>query len=192
MTFNTSVTYNRGGAKSYAVSAGSGSATINATTGKLTAVSPGSIILTVSTAGDANYNQRSLTKTINITSSMLAVAPMENQPAEKFAVMPDDAASAVAQEQAVAVSMAVSPNGDGLNDVLAISRIENHPDNELVISNRAGELVFKAHGYDNGAVVFDGRSNTGAPLADGVYYYTLVYYDHGKMVRHVGYFELKR
>ena len=192
VTFNTSATYNRGGAKSYAVSAGSGSATINATTGKLTAVSPGSIILTVSTAGDANYNQRSLTKTINITSSMLAVAPMENQPAEKFAVMPDDAASAVAQEQAVAVSMAVSPNGDGLNDVLAISRIENHPDNELVISNRAGELVFKAHGYDNGAVVFDGRSNTGAPLADGVYYYTLVYYDHGKMVRHVGYFELKR
>jgi gliding motility-associated-like protein len=43
----------------------------------------------------------------------------------------------------------ITPNGDGINDVLVITCIENFPDNELTIYNRWGELLYKAEGYSN-------------------------------------------
>jgi hypothetical protein len=197
VTFTTSATLNRGGAKSYAITAGSGSATINPTTGFMTAVSVGTVTLTVSTAGDASYYLASASKLITITASMLAVDPVVTNP-----VLPKEKPAPIStlgqeehndsEDQTVGVSMVISPNGDGLNDVLVINRIEDHPDNEVVIANRSGEMVFKTHGYNNGTVVFAGASNTGAPLANGVYYYTLLFYDQGKLNRRVGYFELRR
>ncbi len=196
VTFTTSATLNRGGAKSYAVKAGTGSATINPTTGFMTAVSVGTVTLTVSTAGDANYYAASASKLITITASMLATGSTDS--GTSVSEMPLKSIPPVTEESGslddheVAISMVISPNGDGLNDVLIVNHIEEHPANELVIADRNGEMVFKTHGYNNGTVVFAGMSNTGVPLANGVYYYTLVFYDQGKSVRRVGYFELRR
>ena len=196
VTFTTSATLNRGGAKSYAVKAGTGSATINPTTGFMTAVSVGTVTLTVSTAGDANYYAASASKLITITASMLATGSTDS--GTSVSEMPLKSIPPVTEESGslddheVAISMVISPNGDGLNDVLIVNHIEEHPANELVIADRNGEMVFKTHGYNNGTVVFAGMSNTGVLLANGVYYYTLVFYDQGKSVRRVGYFELRR
>jgi gliding motility-associated-like protein len=43
----------------------------------------------------------------------------------------------------------VSPNGDGLNDVLIIDNIEYFPNNKLEIFNRYGSLVYSKDSYDN-------------------------------------------
>lgn len=61
-----------------------------------------------------------------------------------------------------------------------------------MITDRKGKAVFKAHGYNNDTIVFAGLSDTGVQLEDGIYYYTLVWYDHGSMNRKLGYFKLKR
>jgi gliding motility-associated-like protein len=192
VTFTTSATFNRGGAKSYAVAAGTGSATINSSTGYITAVSTGTVTLTVSTAGDANYYPESTSKLMTITASMLSVRPIDEDAVLKVVesnIATEDNSLA---ERAVTIPMMLSPNGDGVDDVLIINHLEDYPENELVIANRNGEMVFKTHGYNNSSAVFSGVSNTGAPLADGVYYYTLVFYDQGRLNRRVGYFKLKR
>lgn len=43
----------------------------------------------------------------------------------------------------------ITPNGDGINDVLYISNIDVFPDNEVIIINQAGSIVFSAKNYDN-------------------------------------------
>src|SRR5690606_10389073 len=42
-----------------------------------------------------------------------------------------------------------SPNGDGQNETLFISCIEEYPNNEIKVFDRYGSLVFKQKGYDN-------------------------------------------
>jgi gliding motility-associated-like protein len=70
----------------------------------------------------------------------------------------------------------ISPNGDGINDVLVIDGIAAYPENRLLIMNRNGDLVFDARGYDNSSRVFDGHSNkTGAMQLPGTYFYSLQY-----------------
>jgi len=65
-----------------------------------------------------------------------------------------------------------SPNDDGINDELEI-----YTDNsvkEIIhwqIFNRWGALVFEGHGFQPGAIVFDGDSNNQEPLPSGVYVY---------------------
>lgn len=73
----------------------------------------------------------------------------------------------------VQIPVAITPNGDGLNDVFIIDGIEDYPDNELTIFNRWGDLVFKASDYKND---WEGNSNTGIQigttnLPDGTYFY---------------------
>lgn len=43
----------------------------------------------------------------------------------------------------------ISPNGDGLNDVLVIEGIEYYPNNKIVIFNRWGHKVYEATDYQN-------------------------------------------
>ncbi|TXI14708.1 MAG: hypothetical protein E6Q66_06320 [Pedobacter sp.] len=53
---NTTATYGRGGAITYSVSAGSGSATVDSNTGFITGIGAGTLTLTAFAAGDADYN----------------------------------------------------------------------------------------------------------------------------------------
>ena len=56
-----------GGAFSYSISGGSGSATVDPTTGLISAVSAGTVTLTSTSAGDANYNGATVSQLITIT-----------------------------------------------------------------------------------------------------------------------------
>jgi gliding motility-associated-like protein len=90
------------------------------------------------------------------------------------------------------VKQAMSPNGDGINDVLVIDNIESYPDNKVSLMDNSGVMVFVTSGYDNANRVFTGRSNkTGAMLKAGTYYYVLEYHDNGEAKRKTGFFIIK-
>jgi len=74
------------------------------------------------------------------------------------------------QEKKLQIYNAVSPNGDGKNDVFFISELEDFPENKLQILNRWGQLVFEMNNYDNS---WNGKNKSGKDLEDGVYYYIL-------------------
>ena len=61
----------------------------------------------------------------------------------------------------------ISPNNDGINDILNIRCLHNYTNKTMEIYSRWGNLVYKGNGEN-----FDGRFN-GQDLPDGVYYYIL-------------------
>lgn len=93
----------------------------------------------------------------------------------------------------------ITPNGDGINDVMAIGNLSTNvnpedPDkyrnNELYIYNRWGKQVYHAKNYDtysrNGEIFVGDQSFTGEDLPDGVYYYTFYYKGKAKVVQYNG------
>lgn len=56
---------------------------------------------------------------------------------------------ALSKVMGVRVPQFISPNGDGLNDVLIIENIEFFPNNKLEIFNRYGSLVYSKDSYNN-------------------------------------------
>lgn len=70
---------------------------------------------------------------------------------------------------------AVSPNDDGLNDILKIQNITLFPNNIVTIYTRWGDKVFEMAGYDNNENVFKGFSNVRntKELPEGTYYYVI-------------------
>jgi gliding motility-associated-like protein len=88
----------------------------------------------------------------------------------------------------------ISPNGDGLNDVLIIAGIERFPDNRLEVYNRWGNLVFETNGYDHTDATrsFRGIWND-LDLPDGTYFYHFNYTDEVGIIHEmVGYIEIRR
>jgi gliding motility-associated-like protein len=76
---------------------------------------------------------------------------------------------------------AITPNGDGKNDVLKIDGIEQFPNNELVIFNRWGDVLYKAKPYQND---WQGVNQSGGELPEGTYYYVLkLNVNDGKILR---------
>jgi gliding motility-associated-like protein len=63
----------------------------------------------------------------------------------------------------------ITPNGDGFNDVLIIKNLDKYTDNNLLIADRAGKLVYEKNSYQND---WDAQN---AP--DGTYYYVISYKD---------------
>lgn len=63
----------------------------------------------------------------------------------------------------------MTPNGDGVNDVLSFSGLQYHPNSELYVYNRWGNLIHSDMNYQN--------NWDGAGLADGLYYYVLRFTD---------------
>jgi len=88
----------------------------------------------------------------------------------------------------IVIFTAVSPNGDGINDVFFIAGIEDFPESELVIFNRWGNQVFESENYQNDwAGTWDGNKD----LPDGTYFYFLkLNGEDNRTFR--GYFELHR
>ncbi|MFK8163097.1 MAG: gliding motility-associated C-terminal domain-containing protein [Lewinella sp.] len=69
---------------------------------------------------------------------------------------------------------AISPNGDGMNDRFIFTILElrpdEFPDNEIIIFNRWGDVIYEAKPYNND---WDGTSNGGEMVPEGTYYYIL-------------------
>lgn len=66
----------------------------------------------------------------------------------------------------IKIPNAMSPNGDGINDYFKIYNLESYPDNELVVIDRRGKIVYRCKNYQND------WSAEGIP--DGVYYFRLL------------------
>ena len=69
------------------------------------------------------------------------------------------------------VPNAISPNGDGMNDVFDLS---SYDVSKLEIFNRFGTLVYSKENYTN---EWHGQSNSGEELPVGTYYFTMEYQD---------------
>ncbi len=72
-------------------------------------------------------------------------------------------------ERSFTIFNALSPNGDGINDVFQIDGIEDYPNNKVQIFNRWGNMVFEQPGYKNEWSGNWGRENSLLP--DGTYFY---------------------
>jgi gliding motility-associated-like protein len=69
----------------------------------------------------------------------------------------------------------ITPNGDGMNDelifeILEFSPAEDFPDNEIIIFNRWGDIIFEQRPYTND---WRGFNSNGEKLPQGTYYYVL-------------------
>lgn len=69
----------------------------------------------------------------------------------------------------------ITPNGDGLNealvfDILLSNPAEEFPNNELIVFNRWGDIVYQSKPYANN---WQGTNNDGKELPHGTYYYIL-------------------
>ena len=81
----------------------------------------------------------------------------------------------VAQSENPFVPNTVTPNGDGANDdlvfdVITFSDPEDIPDNELIIFNRWGDIIYEAKPYNND---WNGLNMEGQPIPEATYYYVL-------------------
>lgn len=75
----------------------------------------------------------------------------------------------------VVIPEVLTPNQDGHNDVFNITNIQYFPDNELLIFNRWGHLVYSMKGYNNtwdGSANAPGKTGSGK-LPTGTYFYLL-------------------
>ncbi|MDN3583363.1 MBG domain-containing protein [Mucilaginibacter flavus] len=92
----------------------------------------------------------------------------------------------------ILVHQAVSPNGDGINDYLFIEGIKNYPENEVLLFNRNGVLVYQTFNYNNSSNLFDGHSSvTGVLQQAGTYFYKVEFVVNGEKKHKTGFFVLK-
>lgn len=86
-----------------------------------------------------------------------------------------------ASEEDIEVFNVVTPNGDGIHDVLTIRGLEDFPNNTIRIYNRWGVQVYATNAYNTQGNVFDGTSQGRATvdvdnkLPVGTYFYILDY-----------------
>jgi gliding motility-associated-like protein len=81
-------------------------------------------------------------------------------------------------EEGIQVSKGFSPDNDGINEIWKIEGIEEYQNNEVIIYNRWGNIVFTIKGYDNRLNVFKGIANRntklgGGQLPEGTYFYQI-------------------
>lgn len=84
---------------------------------------------------------------------------------------------------------ALSTNGDGLNDVLVIRNVNLYPDNNIVIYNKWGVVIYQATGYGQNNKFFRGKVNTNGKdeetVSTGTYYYVFKYKDKNNLEKTV-------
>jgi len=81
-----------------------------------------------------------------------------------------------------------TPNEDGSNDYFVVKGIEVFPDNELLVYNRWGNLVYSQVGYQN---EWNGANNSGDELPDGTYFVILKINTSEEIIL-TGYVDLRR
>jgi sugar lactone lactonase YvrE len=125
----------------------------------------GLIVFTATQAGDNNYLPATATQTLRIDK-----------------MLPD----------LVLIHQLVTPNGDGINDVLMIDGIDKYPNNKFTLTTRNGVKIYEVDGYDNAGKGFVGYSNiTGSLQQQGTYFYSLQFVAAGVIQKRVGFIVLK-
>ena len=84
------------------------------------------------------------------------------------------------------VPQIITPNGDGINDYWEVTHVDYFENNKLEIFNRWGNKVYSAKPYHN---QWNGKSDSGADLPDGTYYFIL---ELGNGLSHTGYIIIHR
>ena len=79
----------------------------------------------------------------------------------------------------VDITNAFSPDGDGVNDGWEIDGIDLHPNNQVFIFNRWGDLINEFTGYNNSDVVWNGNGSSDQIMPTGTYFYVLELLDSG-------------
>ncbi|RYE20512.1 MAG: T9SS type B sorting domain-containing protein, partial [Sphingobacteriales bacterium] len=104
---------------------------------------------------------------------------------------PDDYSRLINKVQLV-IPKALSPNGDGTNDVFTIDGISAYPENRVMVMDKQGRMIYQATGYDNYSKVFDGRSNiNGKMQLPGTYFYSVEYREGDEAKRNTGFIIIK-
>ncbi|MEO0526582.1 MAG: gliding motility-associated C-terminal domain-containing protein [Bacteroidota bacterium] len=105
----------------------------------------------------------------------------------------------VVNEDEVEVFNVITPNGDGIHDVLNIRGLEDFPNNTIRIYNRWGVLVYITKAYNTQGNVFDGTSegrvtiDQDNKLPVGTYFYILDYENAvGETISLSGYIYINR
>ncbi|MCK0158400.1 gliding motility-associated C-terminal domain-containing protein [Cellulophaga sp. F20128] len=113
--------------------------------------------------------------------------------------IPDYLDYADAVEEEVEVFNIVTPNGDGIHDVLAIKGLERFPNNTIKIFNRWGVQVYATKAYNTQGNYFDGTSSgrvtidKNKKLPVGTYFYILDYENgSGNMIQLSGYIYINK
>jgi gliding motility-associated-like protein len=83
---------------------------------------------------------------------------------------------------------AITPNGDNFNDMWVIDWIDTL-DNNVMIFNRWGDVVWNRSDYNNTTVAWKGDNKTGADLPAGTYFYVITLKDKPPLT---GWIELLR
>lgn len=75
----------------------------------------------------------------------------------------------------IGIPQGLSPNGDGLNDLLVFKGLENYPGSELTIFTKDGQVLFKSGNYQNdwSGKYLKSSSKSRDKVNQGVYYYSL-------------------
>lgn len=68
----------------------------------------------------------------------------------------------------VVIHNGISPNGDGINDVWVVEKIQNYSENVVQIFDKKGDVVYQQRGYNND---WNGTTSHGTKLPDGSYFY---------------------
>jgi gliding motility-associated-like protein len=80
------------------------------------------------------------------------------------------------------ISAIITPgNEDGLNDALVFPGLDTLPNNDIILFNRWGQVVYKAQPYDNN---WKGTDQSGQDLPEGTYYFVLSLHDGVKNYIH--------
>lgn len=98
------------------------------------------------------------------------------------------------QECNIFIPNAISPNGDGKNDMLQISGLtcRDYSENELLIFNRYGDEVYKQDNYPSDGYWAGQWDDNGEDLPDGTYFYLLKLDNHPSEDFKSGFIELSR
>ena len=119
------------------------------TTAAIITSAAGDYKITVGGASSANYN-------FNYINGTLTIIPL-----------------------AITATNMLSPNGDGKNDKWIVNGLQLYPDNEVIIIDKAGRVLYSKFKYNN---EWDGTIN-GKPLAQDTYYYVIIIGPNTKVVR---------
>ena len=96
------------------------------------------------------------------------------------------------QEIDIGITKVVTPDGNGINDEWVLTNIENFGNNEIVIVDRWGSVIYSAIGYNNSNVVWKGTSQSGASVPTGTYFYRLTVRYGEDSIEKTGFVELIR